>query len=101
MCDMVSYLCMLIQYIKLSEAIVHMLYCTCIASFNSSFLLLVVRGVPSLILAQNTGFGSFKLPTCDWLQKGRSHSHIESSLVWWLCEMLHELCTNALLTAYL
>ena len=41
-------LCMLIQYIKLSEAIVHMLHCTS----NSSFLLLVVRGVPSLILAQ-------------------------------------------------
>ena len=40
-------LCMLIQYIKLSEAIVHMLHCTS----NSSFLLLVVRGVPSLILA--------------------------------------------------
>ena len=39
--------CMLIQYIKLSEAIVHMLHCTS----NSSFLLLVVRGVPSLILA--------------------------------------------------
>ena len=34
----------------------------------------------------NTGFGSFKLPTCGWLQKGRSHSHMymESSLVWWL-----------------
>ena len=47
-------LCMLIQYIiKLSEAIVHMLHCTCIASSISSFLLLVVRGVPSLILAQS------------------------------------------------
>ena len=23
----------------------------------------------------NTGFSSFKLPTCGWLQKGRSHSH--------------------------
>ena len=39
--------------IKLSEAIVHMLHCTCIASFISSFLLLVVGGVPSLILAQS------------------------------------------------
>ena len=29
----------------------------------------------------NTGFGSFKLPTCEWLQKGRSHSQMESSLV--------------------
>ena len=28
----------------------------------------------------NTGFGSFKLPTCEWLQKGRSHSQMESSL---------------------
>ena len=27
----------------------------------------------------NTGFGSFKLPTCYWLQKGWSHSHTESS----------------------
>ena len=36
-----------------------------------------------------TGFGSFKLPTCDWLQKGQSHSRMESSLVWWLREMLH------------
>ena len=26
-------------------------------------------------------FGSFKLPTCDWLQKGRSHTHTEFSLV--------------------
>ena len=24
----------------------------------------------------------FKLPTCDWLQKGRIHSHMESSPVW-------------------
>ena len=47
-------LCMLIQYIKLSEAIVHMLHCIVHpVSFNSSFLLLVVRGVPSLILAQS------------------------------------------------
>ena len=58
-------------------------------SFNISFLLLVIRGVPSLILAKSQGFGSFKLPTCDWLQKGRSHSHMESSLVWWLHETLH------------
>ena len=27
-------------------------------------------------LCTNTGFGSFKLPTCGWLQKGRSHSHM-------------------------
>ena len=36
-----------------------------------------------------TGFGSFKLPTCDWLQKGRSHSHMESSLVFWLRCIAH------------
>ena len=39
--------------IKLSAAKVHLLHCTCIASFISSFLLLVIRGVPSLILAQS------------------------------------------------
>ena len=39
--------------IKLSEGILYMLHCTCIVSFNSSFLLLVVRGVPNLILAQS------------------------------------------------
>ena len=35
-------------------------------------------------LCPNTGFGSFKVPTCEWLQKGRSHSHMymESSSVW-------------------
>ena len=27
-------------------------------------------------LCTNTGFSSFKLPTCGWLQKGRSHSHM-------------------------
>ena len=36
-----------------------------------------------------TGFGSFKLPTCDSLQKGRSHSHTESSLVFWLRCIAH------------
>ena len=36
-----------------------------------------------------TGFGSFKLLTCDWLQKGRSHSHTESSLVFWLRCIAH------------
>ena len=30
----------------------------------------------------NTGFSSSKLQTCGWLQKGQSHSHMESSLVW-------------------
>ena len=35
-----------------------------------------------------TGFGSFKFPTCDWLQKRWSHSHTESSPVWWL----HAMC---------
>ena len=28
-----------------------------------------------------TSFGSFKLPTCDWPQKGRSHPHTEPSPV--------------------
>ena len=27
-------------------------------------------------LCTNTGFGSFKLLTCGWLQKGQSHSHM-------------------------
>ena len=36
-----------------------------------------------------TGFSSFKLPTCDWLQKGRSHSHTESSQVFWLRCVVH------------
>ena len=39
--------------IKLSEAVMQMLHCTCIVSFNSSFLLLVVRGDSSLIFAQS------------------------------------------------
>ena len=39
--------------IKLSEAVIQMLHCTCIVSFNSGFLLLVIRGVSSLILAQS------------------------------------------------
>ena len=34
-----------------------------------------------------TGFGSFKLSIHDWLQKGRSHFHTESSPVWWLHAM--------------
>ena len=36
-----------------------------------------------------TGFSSFKLLTCDWLQKGQSHSHMESSPVWWLHAMYY------------
>ena len=49
-----------------------------------SFLLLVIRGVPNLIIAQTQVSVPFKLPTCDWLRKGWSHSHTESSLVFWL-----------------
>ena len=51
-------------------------------------ILLVIRSSQSDLCA-NTGFGSFKLPTCDWLQKGRSHSHTESSLVFWLRCIAH------------
>ena len=36
--------------------------------------LLVIRGVPLLIIEQTTGFGPFKLPTCDRLQKMQGHS---------------------------
>ena len=35
------------------------------------------------------GFGSFELPTCVWLQKGRSPSHSESSLIFWLRCVVH------------
>ena len=51
----------------------------------------------------NTGFGSFKLPTCGWLQKGRSHSHMymESSLVWWLGHVTCGLGTCRLTTCNL
>ena len=78
----------LIQYINLSEAIVHMLHCTS-SFFQFQFSFAGRQGSSQSDPCTITGFGSFKLPTCDWLQKGRSHSHMESSLVWWLREMLH------------
>ena len=56
------------------------------------FFLVVVaghQGSSQSDLCTNTGFGSFKLPTCDWLQKGRSHSRTESSLVFWLRCIVH------------
>ena len=81
-------LCMLIQYIKLSEAIVHMLHCTS-SFFQFQFSFAGRQGSSQSDPCANTGFSSFKLPTCDWLQEGWSHSHMESSLVWWLHEMLH------------
>ena len=61
----------------------------------TTYLTVLLFPVPSLLFAghqgssqsdlcTNTGFSSFKLLTCGWLQKGRSHSHMymESSLVW-------------------
>ena len=54
-----------------------------------SFLFAGHQGSSQTDHRTTTGFGSFKLPTCDWLQKGRSHSHMESSLVFWLKYVAH------------
>ena len=44
-----------------------------------------------------TDFGSFKLSSCHWIQKGWSHSNLESILVWWLVEMCFTwTCTHGL-----
>ena len=48
----------------------------CSAVSSSQFLFAGHQGSSHSDLCANTGFGSFKLPTCGWLQKGRSHSHM-------------------------
>ena len=60
--------------IELSEAIVHAtLYMHSLFPFQFSFT--GHQGISQSDPCTITGFGSFKLQTCDWLQKGRSHSH--------------------------
>jgi len=49
-------------------------------SFENAVFLADHQGSSQTDHCANTGFSSFKLPTCEWLQKGRSHSQMESSL---------------------
>ena len=61
-------LCMLIQYIKLSEAIVHMLHWTS-SFFQFQFSFAGHQGSSQSDPCTITGFGFFKLLTCDWLRE--------------------------------